>query len=239
MAKLNHEWKILPHGRVKTVGDRIVTVEGDIPMPLGKFPRRMTVVGLSRNRSAIFSAISLDEAGMRRIEEVGKPAFLIVPNGHHRLDAAPWKKRYPKLKVLCPPGAKDSVGEAVAVDSTEDILNDKDVDLVIVEGTGKAEAALVVRREGAVTLVVNDVIANVRHPRGLGAKIMARLFGFGVKRPQVPRVVRRAMVKDNGKLAGQLRSWSEIPELVRIIPSHGEILDRPAGVLRQIADKLS
>jgi hypothetical protein len=239
MAKLNHEWKILPRGRVKTVDDRIVTVEGEIPMPLGNFPRRMTVVGLSRNRSVIFSAIAVDEAAMREVEAVGKPAFLIVPNGHHRLDAPAWKKRYPKIKVLCPPGAKDKVGEAVPVDSTDDILGEKDVDFVIVAGTGGAEAALVVRRERGTTLVVNDVIANVRNPRGLGAKAMARLFGFGVRHPQVPRVVKRAMVKDRNVLARQLRRWAKLPGLVRVMPSHGDIIDEPAPVLERLAEELS
>jgi hypothetical protein len=239
MAKLNHEWKILPRGRVKTVDDRIVTVEGEIPMPLGNFPRRMTVVGLSRNRSVIFSAIAVDEAAMREVEAVGKPAFLIVPNGHHRLDAAAWKKRYPKIKVLCPPGAKDKVDEAVPVDSTDDILGEKDVDFVIVAGTGGAEAALVVRRERGTTLVVNDVIANVRNPRGLGAKAMARLFGFGVRHPQVPRVVKRAMVKDRNVLARQLRRWAKLPRLVRVMPSHGDIIDEPAPVLQRLAEELS
>jgi hypothetical protein len=239
VAKLNQEWKVLPHGPLETVDDRIVTVEGDIPMPLGKFPRRMTVIGLSRNRSAIFSAMPLKEAHMRRVEEIGKPSFLIVPNGHHRLDAGAWKKRYPGLKVLCPPGAKKAVTEAVAVDSTEGILSDKDVHFVIVEGTGSAEGALVVRRKGGTTLIVNDIVANVRHPRGLGAKIMARLFGFGVKRPQVPSVVKRALVEDEKKLAAQLREWSEIPELQRLIPSHGEVVERPAPVLRRIADELN
>jgi hypothetical protein len=239
MAKLNHEWKILPRGRVKTVDDRIVTVEGEIPMPLGNFPRRMTVVGLSRNRSVIFSAIAVDEAAMREVEAVGKPAFLIVPNGHHRLDAAAWKKRYPKIKVLCPPGAKDKVGEAVPVDSTDDILGEKDVDFVIVAGTGGAEAALVVRREPGTTLVVNDVIANVRNPRGLGAKAMARLFGFGVRHPQVPRVVKRAMVKNRNVLARQLRRWAKLPRLVRVMPSHGDIIDGPAPVLERLAEELS
>src|SRR4030095_15786810 len=113
MPKFNKEWEVLPHGQVKAIDDRIVTVEGDIPIPLGTFPRRMTVIGLSRNRSAIFSAMALKESAMRRIEEVGRPSFLIVPNGHHRLDARPWKQRYPKLKVLCPPGAMKSVSEAV------------------------------------------------------------------------------------------------------------------------------
>ncbi|HEY7006443.1 MAG TPA: hypothetical protein VH392_08165 [Sphingomicrobium sp.] len=239
MAKLHHEWKVLPHGPVETVDERIVTVEGEIPMPLGKFPRRMTVVGLSRNRSAVFSAIPLDEAGMKRIEEVGRPAFLIVPNAHHRLDAPAWKKRYPRLKVVCPPGAKKAVTEAVPVDSTEDILRDGETDFVIVEGTGAAEAALVVRRKGGATLIVNDVVANVRHPHGLGAKIMARLFGFGVHRPQVPRVVKRAMVEDEKQLAAQLISWSKIPGLQRLIPSHGEIIDGPGPALRRIGRSMA
>lgn len=239
MPSFNKEWKVLPHGPVKAVDDRILTVEGEIAMPLGKFPRRMTVVGLSRNRSAIFSAMALKEADMKRIEEVGKPSFLIVPNGHHRLDARPWKRRYPKLKVVCPPGAKESVSEAAPVDATDDILSDKDVDFVVVEGTGEAEAALVVRRENGTTLIVNDMIANVRHPRGIGAKIIARLAGFGVKRPRVPRVVKRIMVEDKKDLAGQLRQWSKIPELRRIVPSHGDIIDRPAPALERMAEDLA
>jgi hypothetical protein len=239
MPKFNKEWKVLPHSQVKAVDDGILTVVGDISMPLAKFPRRMTVVGLSRNRSAIFSAMALSEPAMRRIEEVGKPAFLIVPNGHHRIDALPWKQRYPKLKVLCPPGAKKSVCEAVPVDSTDDILRDKDVQFVVVEGTDEAEAALVVKRKSGTTLVANDVIANVRHPHGLGGKIIARLAGFGIKRPQVPRVVKRIMVEDKRKLAKQLRKWSEIPGLRRIIPSHGEVIERPAPALQRMAEDLS
>lgn len=236
---LNKQWNVRPHGPVRTIDDRIVTVEGDIPMPLGKFPRRMTVVGLSRNRSAIFSAIALKDSAMRRIEEIGKPSFLIVPNGHHRIDAHAWKERYPKLKVLCPPAAEESVREVVPVDSTEDILNDKHVDFVVVEGTGQAEAGLVVRREDGATLIVNDIIANVRHPRGLGGRLIVWLFGFGRKRAQVPRVVKRVMVKDSRKLAEQLRRWSGIPELRRIIPSHGEIVERPAPALRRMAQELA
>jgi hypothetical protein len=239
MPNFNKEWKVLPHGQVKAVDDRIVTVEGDIPMPLGKFPRRMTVVGLSRNRSVIFSAVALGESAMRRVEEVGKPSYLIVPNGHHRLDALAWKRRYPKLKVVCPPGAKKSVSEAVPVDSTDDILGDNDVHFVVVDGTDQAEAALVVRRKSGTTLIANDVIANVRHAHGLGGKIIARLAGFGVKRPQVPRVVKRVMLEDKGKLARQLRQWSEIPGLRRIIPSHGDMIEQPAPVLQRMAEELS
>jgi hypothetical protein len=239
MPRINKEWKVLPHGAVKAIDDRILTVEGEIQMPLAKFPRRMTVVGLSRNRTAIFSAMALKEAAMHRIEEMGEPSFLIVPNGHHRLDARPWKERYPKLKVLCPPGAKQSVGEAVQVDSTEDIINDSDVDFVVVEGTGEGEAALLVRRMSGTTLVVNDVIANVRHAHGLGGKIVVRVFGFGAKGPEIPLAARRVMIDDKKKFAEQLREWSEMPDLRRIVPSHGEIVTVPEPVLERLADELA
>jgi len=239
MPGFNKQWKVLPHGRIKNVDERIVTVEGEIPMPLGKFPRRMTVVGLSANRSAIFSAIALNDNDMRLVEEVGEPSFLIVPNDHHRLDAHVWKERYPNIKVMCPPAAKKSVSEAAPVDSTKDILDDKDVDFVVVNGTGGGEAALVVRRKSGTTLIANDIIANVRHPHGIGGKLIVRLFGFGRKRPQVPRVVKRAMVEDKTRLAEQLRKWSDIPQLRRIIPSHGEIVERPAAALERMAEELT
>jgi hypothetical protein len=239
VPRFHKQWTVLPHGRLDEVDEGILTVEGDIPMPLGKFPRRMTAVKLSRNRSAIFSAMALGEPDMRRIEELGEPSFLIVPNAHHRLDARVWKQRYPKVKVLSPPAAQDSVAEAVSVDMTKGTLDGQSVELVTVAGTREAEAALIVRRKSGTTLVVNDVIANIRHPKGLGAKIMARLFGFGVKGPQVPRIVKRMMVKDKKALAGQFRAWADDPQLKRIIVSHGETIDNdPAGALRTLAAKL-
>ena len=77
------EWKVLPHGKLTTVEENILTVVGEIPMPLANITRRMTVVRLRDGRLVIFNAIALDEDEMRALEEFGKPAFLVVPNGHH------------------------------------------------------------------------------------------------------------------------------------------------------------
>jgi hypothetical protein len=240
LPKFHKRWTVLPHGRVETVDEGILTVVGEISMPLAKFPRRMTVVRLSRNRTAIFSAMALKETAMRRVEELGKPAFLIVPNGHHRLDARIWKQRYPGIKVLCPPAARKKVAEVVPVDGTEDTLRDKAVDFVVLGGTGGAEAALVVRRKSGTTLVLNDIIANVRRPRSFGTKVIVRLFGFGLRRPQVPWVVKRAMVKHRRALATQFEAWGGVDDLRRIIVSHGDTIDRePSATLRSLAGDLS
>lgn len=239
MPKVHDSWTVLPHEPIEAIDEGLLTVAGDIPMPLGNFPRRMTVIGLGGNRTAIWSAIALDTAEMARIEALGTPSFLIVPNGMHRLDAKSWKARYPEIKVLAPPGARSAVEEVVPVDATNDIIGDRDVALVVAAGTGEGEFALTVNRPSGTTLIVNDVIGHVRHPHGLGAQIMARLMGFGVSGPQVPRVVKSKMIENKPALARQLRDWAAIPDLRRVIVSHGiPIEDRPAAALTAIADSL-
>ena len=236
MAKLHDEWTVFPHGPVERTDDGIFSVAGEIRMPLGRFPRRMTVVALTGGRTVVFSPVCLRERAMRDVESLGSPAFMVVPNGFHRLDARPWKTRYPEIIVICPPGARTRVEQAVPVDATTDVLADPDADFLIAGGMGEAEGALLVRREAGATLILNDLISNVRHPRGLGANIMARLFGFGVNGPQMAREVRWLFVKDRAALAAQLRRWAQIENLRRLIVSHGEIIgDQPRETLRDIA----
>jgi hypothetical protein len=239
MPAILEKWEVMPHEPLVAIDDGILGVAGEIRMPIGNFPRRMTVVRLAGDRTAIFSAIALDEPEMARIEAMGKPAILIVPSDHHRLDARIWKDRYPELHVVAPPAAKEAVEEAVPVDATEDILDDPDTSLVIVPGAGGHEAALEIRRASGLTIVANDLIANVAHPHGIGAHIMARLFGFGVSEPQIPRPVRRAIVDDKLALAAQFAAWAAEPDLERIIVSHGDVIDQnPAEVLTLLADAL-
>ena len=233
------EWTVMPHGRLVEIDQGLLTVAGEIKMPLGAFPRRMTVVGLRGGRTAIFSAISLDEPEMKRIEALGKPTGLIVPGDHHRLDARVWTERYPGITVLAPPGAAEAVNEVVFVDATQDILDDPAVRFIVVPGVDGHEAALMVRRPEGSTLIVNDIIGHVVHPHGVGAQIMARLFGFGVSGPRIPRPVKSRIVKDPRALAAQFRMWAADPDLVRIIVSHGDPIERqPAAVLNALAQAL-
>lgn len=237
MSRLNDEWKVGPHGPLEDLGDGVWTVAGEITMPLGHFPRRMTVVSLRGQRVAIWSAIPLNDAEMARIDNVGTVSFLIVPGVGHRLDLKAWKRRYPHAKVMCGPGAKEKVLEAAPVDATTDILDDPTVEFQAVPGVDGKEAALVIRRPGGTTLVVNDIIANVHHPDGLGAKVMARLMGFGVKEPEMPWVGEKMFVKDKAAVANAMRAWAAEPNLRRIVVSHGDVIAVDCrGVLTRIAD---
>ena len=238
MASVNTDWTVGPHGAVETLDDGILTVSGEIVMPLGRFPRRMTAVRLSGGRSLIWSGIALPDAQMAQIEALGTPAFIVVPNPGHRLDAPAFAARYPRALVVTPPGARRKVAEVVRVDDTTGDFGDPDVTLVAVAGFDGKESALIVRRADGTTLVTNDVIGHVRHPQGLGAQVMVRLFGYGLRRPAIPRTI-RGWIRDKAALAEQLRSWAELPGLTRIVPSHGEPITRdPRGQLRRLADTL-
>ena len=105
MAAFLTEWTVQPHGDLVELDAGLLTVEGTIRMPLGNFPRRMTVAALAGGGLAIWSAIALREPEMKRLEAIGVPQWLVVPGVAHRLDAHIWKQRYPELRVLCAPGA--------------------------------------------------------------------------------------------------------------------------------------
>jgi len=239
MAAFLTEWTVQPHGDLVELDEGLLSVEGTIRMPLGNFPRRMTVVALAGGGLAVWSAIALREPEMQRLEAIGAPRWLIVPGVAHRLDALIWKQRYPDMRVLCAPGAATAVAEVVPVDATSDPFSDPAVRFLVVPGAKRREAALLVRRQGRATLVVNDIVANVRHPHGLGAHIMARLLGFGVKRARMPWAGRRLFLNDALALATALRQWAAEPGLSRVIPSHGDVISAdPQGALMRIAGDL-
>jgi len=237
MPKTFDHWTVLPHGPLQQIDDGILTVAGDIRMPLGNFPRRMTAVRLSGGRCAIFSAIALPDEELAQVEALGRPDVMIVPNPAHRLDAHSWKEMYPGIRVITPPGARAAVSEVVPVDATSDELYDPEVHFRVVPGTDDAESALTVHRRSGVTIICNDIIGHVRHPHGVGAHVMARLFGYGVTRPSVPRTARRH-IKEPAALAAQLHEWARIPELKRVIVSHGDPITNPAETLDRLAAEL-
>jgi hypothetical protein len=238
MSRALDEWKVLPHGQLTQVNESILTVVGEIKMPLTKFPRRMTIVRLRDGRLVVFNAIALDEDEMRRVESFGRPAFLVVPNDHHRLDAKIWKERYPDLQVVAPAGSRKKVEEVVPVDATEGEFDDPDTLLVTVPGTDGREAALEVEGADGLTLVLNDIVGNIRDEHGFGGWLLRRM-GFAGDAPHVPGPVKLNMIESKSALREQLLRWAERKSLKRILVAHGEeIGDDPRGALRDLAAAL-
>jgi hypothetical protein len=238
MAAPHQEWTVLAHERPYALDDNILTVIGHIKMPAGDLPRRMTAVRLRDGRLVIFSAIALNEEGMSEVEAFGQPEFLVVPNDHHRLDAKSWKDRYPAMKVITPQGSRDKVAKAVPVDMSHVDFGDRDVRFVTVPGTQEKEAALEVSSPSGLTLVLNDIIGNIRDAKGFGGWFL-RMMGFAGDEPHVPAPIKAMLVKDKAALAHQLRHWATDHQLKRIIVSHGETIEEdPKAALLKLAAAL-
>lgn len=240
MAKPFKEWTVLPHGRMKRIEDNMLTVTGLLRMPpMGQVERRMTIVRLADDCLVIYSAIALDEAEMRAIEDFGAPAYLVVPNDIHRMDARIWKDRYPLLRVIAPPGARDRVEEVVRVDAINVDFGDPKVRFIAVPGTGGREAALLVETERGTTLVLNDLIFDLHDRPGLVGWLFKKI-GMTGDHPHMPKLIEKRQVKDKAALSEQLERWADLPRLQRVVISHGDIIaNDPARVLRSVARDLA
>jgi hypothetical protein len=233
MAKPFDTWQVFPHRPLEKLAPNLWRVEGDIPGAKGT--RVMTLARLRDGSLVIHNAIALEEPLMAEIEAFGSPSILLVPNGFHRLDARIYKKRYPKLRVLTPAAARKKVEEIVPVDGTfADGPKDDDVSLAHLDGTKEQEGIVRIESPDGTTLVVNDCINNL--------PITTGILGFFLAptgRPAVPRIARWMMVKDKGSFRSRVEQLAAIPDLKRIIVSHGAMMtDAPGEKLRSALDVL-
>jgi hypothetical protein len=232
--KPNETWKVIDHGQLEQLGDNLYTVTGKLKMPLGETVRRMTIAKLSDGRLLVFSAISLDETEMAKIDALGPVAFLVVPSGIHRMDIKGWAARYPQARVIAPAGVREKVEELVKVHATTIEIADRSVQLIAVPGTGEQEFAMLVASGSTKTLVVTDLIFNLPKLRGF-AQFAYTLFGFGPGHPSQPALVRMNLVKDKDAMHAQLRAWANDSAIERILVSHGAPIENPRETLLKLA----
>lgn len=227
-------WTVLPHGELITVNDRIMSVVGELKMPLLELPRRMTLVRLASGELVIFSAIALNETGMAKLEAFGRPAFLVVPSERHRLDAPSYAQRYPGIKVVAPRAGIEKIGKVVRIDTSTPDFGDASVRYVEVA----ADSALEVDGSDGLSIIVNDLIGDIHGEHGFGGWLL-RMMGFAGEDPHVPAPVKMTLGKHKSHVARQFRNWAEQANLRRIIVSHGDSIETdPRGALRTMAADL-
>jgi hypothetical protein len=234
MTTPHKEWTVLPHGELTQVNERIVTVVGDLKMPLMHLPRRMSVVRLASGDLVIFSAIALREPDMDKLETFGRPAFLVVPSVMHRLDAPSFARRYPGITVVAPRGGAEKIGEVVRIDTSTPAFGDANVRYVEVA----SDSALEVDSKDGMTLIVSDLIGDIHDSSGIGGWLL-RVMGFAGDDPHVPAPVKMLLGKRKSEVARQFRSWADHANLRRIIVSHGDPIETdPRGTLLTLAASL-
>jgi hypothetical protein len=228
------EWTTLPHGPLERLAENLWRVEGALPR--GPLKRVMTVARRDDGKLLVHSAIALQPAAQAQLEALGELAFLVVPNGFHRLDAPRYKARYPALRVYCPRGSRARVAEVVQVDGAyEDYPRDSSTSLAYVDGVSDAEGLLHVRSQDGATLVLNDLVFDMPHEHGLQGFVLRHVMDSSGG-PRLSRLCRLFLVKDKAKLRVALQALADTPELVRIVVSHHQLIaERPAEILRTLA----
>ncbi|HZL18275.1 MAG TPA: hypothetical protein VFG23_11065, partial [Polyangia bacterium] len=184
--------------------------------------RTMTIARLGGDRLVLHSAIILDDDGMTKLEALGTPAYLIVPNGFHRKDAPAYKRRYPGLTVLGPRGARDKIEKVIPLDGTlEDFPKDHAIRFEALQGIGDVEAALVVRSADGITLVLGDVVFNMDRKRDPLGFLFTTLMG-SAPGPRISRLF-KTLVKDRAALRRDLERLAALPGLTRLIVAHEKL----------------
>jgi hypothetical protein len=142
------------------------------------------------------------------------------------------------MRVVAPEGARTAVEKVVPVDTAAPRFDDPNVQFVTVPGTRDREAALVINTPNGTTLLLNDIVGNIRNASGVGGWLLGKV-GFAGNKAQVPKVVKMVMIKDAKALRAQLLQWADIASLKRILVSHGSpIEDNPREALRELAASL-
>lgn len=192
----------------------------------------MIVVRDDQQRLLLHSAIALDPQRLSELEGLGALTWLVVPNGHHRLDAPAYKAHYPSLTVICPSGAARRVRRVVAVDRTyEEFPANAVIHVHLPPWPTALEGVIEARDDEGTTLVFNDLL--FVPPRvGLSA-LPYRWLRQGA---QVPWLAKRTLAPDRGELREWLLQLAQIDQLMCIVPGHGDPIteDAPAA-LRAIA----
>lgn len=231
MAKCFTTWTVLPHDPIEKHSENLWSVSGNMP---GGNQRRMTIVRRADGKLVIHNPIALDDAEMQEVEALGKPGFLIVPNGFHRQDSLIYKQRYPELLVHCPQKARKRVGELVDVAGNMDELpKDADVEVFHLRGMKQSEGAIRVRTRSGSALVFNDALLNLEKGKGLIGFFMAPTGTLSV-----PRFARWMLTKSTGELKEHLNELAGSPGLTQLVPGHGKVLEAGASPALQQAAAL-
>ena len=218
-------WKVLEHGPIEKLADRLWRVEGAVP---GMSLRRvMTVIRRESGGLVLHSPIALADRELGELEALGKPEILLIPGAYHRLDAPRYKRRYPSCRIYAPSGSRAKAAEVVSVDgSYEDFPRDGVIEAHSLRGA-ESDGLLLVRAGDGLTVVFNDVVMNMDRRRDVMGYLFTTLLG-SAPGPRISRLSKMTLVKNKAALRAEILRLAALPDLQRLIVSHDKVTNGQA-----------
>lgn len=227
---------VLPHGPLDPIAPGLWQVTGSLPK--SPLPRNMQVWRSPSRELLIHSAVCLDAEEMTKLEALGKVRWIVVPCGLHRLDALPYRERYPDALMLCPAAARDKVEEVVAIDGLcEEVLPAIGVTVHQPKGLKPFELHyLLPLEDGSKALLVTDALFNLgrSQPKGFGGLLLKWMGSVGPL--GMTRIGRWLLLKDRAQWKTYLEQLASTPGLSVLCMSHGEaVLQDVRQALREVS----
>ena len=201
-------------------------------MPLVELPVRSAVIALDRGRILLSPAMNLTDA---EIEETGAITDIVAPNLFH-LDGVPRAAaKHPNARVWGPVGAKEKLPDVTwqGILGVDDWTHEKELAHVGLAGMPTVNESVFTHRASR-TLLVSDLVFNIRGSRGFGPWLIFSLFGtkdrFGVSR------FFSRMAKDKAAFEGSLKDLFAL-DFDAIVPSHGNVV--PSGAKELLREALA
>lgn len=233
MATLQRPWIVREHSPLIQIDDNLWAIEDIME---NKIHRRMCIIRRSDRSLLFFHAIPVNDATLAEIKALGRPEYYVLGHDQHAFDAHAFQHKL-GLKAYGPQAKHEQLKKRLDMAGTlEDIPHDPSMEIFSVPGTRHGETAIVLTSGGGarVSVLVSDVIQN--NPTTI--PFYFRWLGFAGG-PKVVPIFKMLFAADKKAIKDTFLKWAALPNLKRIVPFHGGIVENDAaGALRKIAETL-
>ncbi|MDB4979767.1 MAG: hypothetical protein JWM82_519 [Myxococcales bacterium] len=206
--------KIYPYDPPRALAENLWQVTGSLPFPV---PRNMTVWRAPDGRLVLYSVVAMHENGMRALEALGTPAYMVIPHLRHHMDAPFYKARYPAMRVLA---VAREPANGVPVDGPVEELDTLGVRGGRIPGTDHEHHPLDHPIAGGRAICVCELLGNVA-PQGALQRLAARLIGPPGGGCGLARIVRLREVRDRPRLRAWFAERARRTDLLMLLMGHG------------------
>jgi hypothetical protein len=119
--------------------------------------------------------------------------------------------------------------------SYQDYAGDTVVELRALPGVADREGVMLVRHDGRLSVILNDVVMNMDRKRDVLGFLFTTLLG-SAPGPRISRLARLALVSDRPALRAELQRLALLPELENLIVAHEKIA-RGNGAARDALER--
>ncbi|MGF1489129.1 MAG: DUF4336 domain-containing protein [Prochloraceae cyanobacterium] len=194
---------------------------------------RMTIVRFKNDKLIVFSPIQINQKTIQQIDEIGKIAYIIIPNLYHHLFAAEFQAIYPQAELWSVPGLEIKRPDL----KPDKILNKNDrciwdeieylffagfQAIVDLSGFSTVNEFVFLHKETR-TLIITDTAFNFDETFPLKTRLISRAIGsYKTLRPSW---LEKIATKDKDKIKRSVQkilNW----DFERVIMAHGNIIEK-------------